>query len=110
MTPRVPSDAVMGASFGAARPARWRAAAPPPLLLGSSTEGPVGVVHVVAEYAPYAHTGGLADAVAGLARFQAAAGVPTAVIMPLHRSVRRAAEELLPVGRPFPVEVGPRVE
>ena len=70
----------------------------------------MGVVHVVAEYTPYAHTGGLADAVAGLARFQAAAGIPTAVLMPLHRSVHRAAEELLPVGRPFPVEVGPRVE
>jgi starch synthase len=70
----------------------------------------VGVVHVVAEYAPYAHTGGLADAVAGLSRYQAAAGIPTAVIMPLHRSVHRVSEELLPVGRPFPVEVGPRVE
>jgi starch synthase len=101
---------VTGASFGAARPAIWRAAAPPPLPLGSSAEGPVGVVHVVAEYAPYAHTGGLADAVAGLSRCQAAAGVPTAVILPLHRSVHRVGEELLPVGRPFPVEVGPRVE
>ncbi len=99
-----------GAWFGSAPPARWRSAVPPPLLLGSSTDGPVGVVHIAAEYTPYAHTGGLADAVAGLARFQAAAGVPTAVIMPLHRSVHRVAEELLPVGRPFPVEVGPRVE
>jgi starch synthase len=88
----------------------WRAAAPPPLLLGASADGPVGVVHVVAEYTPYAHTGGLADAVAGLARFQAAAGVPTAVIVPLHRTVRRAARELVPVGRPFAVAVGPRVE
>jgi starch synthase len=93
-----------------ARPAPWRAAAPPPLLLGSSADGPVGVVHVAAEYAPYAHTGGLADAVAGLSRFQAAAGVPTAVIVPLHRAVRRTAPELVPVGRPFSVEVGPRVE
>ena len=99
-----------GAWFGSAPPARWRSAVPPPLLLGSSTDGPEGVVHIAAEYTPYAHTGGLADAVAGLARFQAAAGVPTAVIMPLHRSVHRVAEELLPVGRPFPVEVGPRVE
>jgi starch synthase len=90
--------------------APWRAPAPPPLLLGSSADGPVGVVHVVAEYAPYAHTGGLADAVAGLARFQAAAGVPTAVIVPLHRTVRRVARELVPVGRPFAVGVGPRVE
>jgi starch synthase len=95
---------------GPARSAPWRAATTPPLLLGSSMDGPVGVVHVVAEYAPYAHTGGLADAVAGLARFQAAAGVPTAVIMPLHRSVRRAASELVPVGKVFCVEAGPRLE
>jgi len=100
----------MGVPFGTTSPARWRTAAPSPLLLGSGADGPLGVVHVVAEYAPYAHTGGLADAVAGLARFQAAAGVPTAVIMPLHRSAHRAADEILPVGRPFPVEVGPRVE
>jgi len=91
--------------------APWRTPSQPPLLLGSGADGPVGVVHVVAEYAPYAHTGGLADAVAGLARCQAAAGVPTAVIMPLHRSVHRVAEEeLVPVGRPFPVQVGPRLE
>jgi starch synthase len=88
----------------------WRVPAAPPLLLGSGAEGPVGVVHVVAEYTPYAHSGGLADAVAGLSRRQAAAGVPTAVIMPLHRSVRHAARELVPVGRPFTVEVGPRLE
>ncbi len=91
-------------------PAHWRTPAAPPLQLGSSAGGPVGVVHVVAEYAPYAHTGGLADAVAGLARCQAAAGVPTAVIMPLHRSVRRTAAELVPVGRPFSVQVGLRLE
>jgi starch synthase len=30
--------------------------------------------------------------------------------MPLHRSVRRTAEELVPVGRPFAVQVGPRAE
>ena len=59
--------AVTGAWFGSAPPARWRSAVPPPLLLGSSTDGPVGVVHIAAEYTPYAHTGGLADAVAGRA-------------------------------------------
>jgi starch synthase len=84
--------------------------AAPPLLLGSSGDGPVGVVHVVAEYAPYAHSGGLADAVAGLSRLQAAAGVPTAVVMPLHRSVRHAARDLVPVGRRFTVQFGPHLE
>ncbi len=96
---------------GAGPGSRWRAPAPaPPLLLGTSGDGPVGVVHVCAEYTPYAHSGGLADAVAGLSRLQARAGVPTAVILPLHRSVRHAAKELLPVGRRFTVQVGPRLE
>ena len=106
--PRDGSARAVGAMSAAPRPA-WRPA-PPPLLLGSSADGPVGVVHVVAEFAPYAHTGGLADAVAGLASFQASAGIPTAVVVPLHRTVRRVARELVPVGRPFAVEVGPRVE
>jgi starch synthase len=88
----------------------WRAPAQPPLLLGLSDGGSVGVVHVVAEYAPYAHTGGLADAVAGLARCQAAAGVPTAVIMPLHRTVGRPPAARVPGGRPLAVQVGPRLE
>ena len=111
--PRAPDEPATGASFDAAPPAppaHWRAPASPTLLLGSTAEEPVGVVHVVAEYAPFAHTGGLADAVAGLARLQASAGVPTAVVLPLHRSARRAGQELIAVGRPFPVEVGPRVE
>jgi starch synthase len=107
--PPPPSEAPPGVFIDVARPARLRAI-PPQRPPGSSPDGPVGVVHVVAEYTPYAHTGGLADAVAGLASQQASAGVPTAVIVPLHRSVRRAARELLPAGRPFPVEVGPRVE
>jgi len=108
-SPPAPSGGAPGAWYGVPASARWRTPQPPPLVLGSGEE-PVGVVHVVAEYTPYAHTGGLADAVAGLARHQAAAGVPTAVVLPLHRSVRRAATDLLAVGRPFPVEVGPRVE
>ena len=107
-SPLLPSESAPVAAPPGSAP--WRTPAQPPLLLGSSADGPVGVVHVVAEYAPYAHTGGLADAVAGLARCQAAAGVPTAVIMPLHRSVHRTGEELVPVGRPFPVQVGPRLE
>jgi starch synthase len=109
MTRPVPSDPATEPVSGTAA-AHWRVPAAPPLLLGASADGPVGVVHVAAEYTPYAHTGGLADAVAGLARWQAAAGVPTAVIVPLHRTVRRKARELVPVGRPFSVSVGPRVE
>ncbi len=108
--PPAPRDARGGPPLELERPARWHAALSPPLVPGEAAEGAVGIVHVVAEYAPYSRTGGLAEAVAGLATEQAAAGVATAVITPLHRSVRRAAGELLAVGRPFPVEVGPRVE
>src|SRR3954467_2639448 len=51
-------------------PAREQTTTVPPL---STTGGqPVSVVHVTAEYYPYARTGGLAEAVSGLARFQKA--------------------------------------
>src|SRR5512135_3194116 len=71
---------------------------------------PVTVVHLAAEYFPFARTGGLAEAVNGLARFQGLAGVTTRAIMPLHRSARATAGELEEVGEPFPVDVGPRRE
>ena len=71
---------------------------------------PFGVVHLAAELAPFARTGGLGEAVAGLARYQAAAGVPTMVIMPLYAAVRNTASALAPVGPRFRVQVGPRSE
>ncbi len=70
----------------------------------------VTVVHLTAEYSPYARTGGLAEAVNGLATFQRRAGLQVAVIMPLHRTVRDEAPDLEPVGLPFTVQVGPRSE
>jgi starch synthase len=69
-----------------------------------------GVVHLVAELAPFARTGGLGEAVAGLARYQAAAGVPTMVIMPLYAAVRNAVPALTPVGPSFRVQIGSRSE
>ncbi len=78
--------------------------------LGHSDGGPVGVVHLAAEFGWLARTGGLAEAVAGLAATQAAAGIPVAVIIPLHRSVRSAATGLERVAGPFHVQVGPRAE
>src|SRR5688500_1357644 len=69
-----------------------------------------GVVHLAAELAPYARTGGLGEAVAGLARCQAAAGVPTMIIMPLYAAVRKSGVALAPVGPAFHVQVGPRSE
>lgn len=47
------------------------------------------VVHLTAECWSFAHTGGLGMVVSGLARSQAAAGVATAVVVPLSRSPPR---------------------
>jgi len=71
---------------------------------------PVSIVHLCAEYSPYARTGGLAEAVMGLASFQAASGLPVAVLMPLYRTVRDEAPDLEPVGPPFRVPLGARTE
>lgn len=78
--------------------------------LGLTEGGAVGVVHLAAEYGWLARTGGLAEAVAGLASTQAAEGIPVAVIIPLHRSVRSGAPALERVFGPFQVQVGPRLE
>jgi starch synthase len=65
------------------------------------------IVHLVAEYWPFARTGGLAEAVRGLAEYQVAAAQRVAVVMPLHRQVRTRDTALAPVGPPFEVTVGP---
>jgi starch synthase len=80
----------------------------PPILAAPSRRP--GVVHLTAEYWPLARTGGLGEAVNGLATFQAAAGTPAVVVMPLYRSVRQAAPALKRVGASFSVTVGPRTE
>ncbi len=68
------------------------------------------VVHLVAEYWPFARSGGLAEAVRGIATFQAKSGVPTTVVLPLYRLARERAPGLEPLGGPFEVDVGPRRE
>ena len=70
----------------------------------------LAVVHLVAEYWPYARTGGLAEAVRGIATFQAAQGTPVTVFMPLYRSVREAFPDLELARDPFEVDVGPLSE
>ena len=65
-------------------PARAAAGSAPPLTTAGGE--PVSVVHVTAEYFPYARTGGLAEAVSGLASFQRAAGLNVAAILPLYRT------------------------
>src|SRR5712664_4594716 len=70
----------------------------------------IGVAHLTAEYWPFARTGGLGEAVSGLARFQAAAGMPTTVLLPLYRQVRAAAPSLERAGPPFTVRLGAQSE
>jgi starch synthase len=81
--------------------------APPLTTAGGDA---LSVVHVAAEYFPYARMGGLAEAVSGLASFQHAAGVDVAAILPLYRTVRNEAPDLEPVGAPFVVPMGERSE
>ncbi|HET8624414.1 MAG TPA: glycogen synthase [Gemmatimonadales bacterium] len=84
--------------------ARADAPALPPLV--NPWGEPVTIVHLTAEYFPFARSGGLAEAVAGLASFQQAAGQQTAVLLPLYRTVRDEAPDLQPVGHPFRVPLG----
>jgi starch synthase len=70
---------------------------------------PISVVHLTAEYWPLARTGGLGEAVNGLATFQAIAGQPTVVVLPLYRAVRNTAPDLERVG-PFHVTLGLHTE
>lgn len=68
------------------------------------------VVHLAAEYWPYARTGGLGEAVRGIARYQADAGAAKVVFVPLYKSVRAAFPQLTPGGEPYSVTVGGRTE
>jgi starch synthase len=81
---------------------------------GRSDRGPAAprldVVHLAAECWPFARTGGLGEAVASLAAFQAAQGSGATVVMPLYRTVRDSGADLRAVGGPFSVAVGARVE
>src|SRR6266550_8094903 len=64
------------------------------------------VLHVTAELWPYARTGGLGQAVAGLADYQAASGTETHVVLPLYREAREHAGTIEPFCDPFTVESG----
>lgn len=64
---------------------------------------PDSVVHLTAEYWPFASTGGLGQAVQGLAAHQARHGLPTTVIMPGYRAAQDAAPSLRTFGEPFTV-------
>jgi starch synthase len=68
------------------------------------------IVHLTSEYSPFARTGGLAEAVRGLAEFQVKGGANVVVFMPLYRTVRDFAPDLAPLGRPITVDLGFRSE
>lgn len=70
----------------------------------------IPVVHLTAEYWPFARTGGLGEAVNGLAEAQHAAGSPATVVMPLYRMVRETGPALERVGHQFSVSIGSRTE
>lgn len=70
----------------------------------------IPAVHLTAEYWPFARTGGLGEAVNGLAEAQHAAGSPATVVMPLYRTVRESGPALERVGHQFSVSVGSRTE
>ncbi|MES2522080.1 MAG: glycogen/starch synthase [Gemmatimonadota bacterium] len=76
-----------------------------PVVTASSDASPT-IVHLTAEYSPFARTGGLAEAVMGLANFQCRAGATVVVFVPLYRSVRDHAPDLAPLGRPIHVDLG----
>jgi starch synthase len=68
-----------------------------------------GIVHLVAEYWPYARTGGLAEAARGIATHQTKSGIPTSVFMPLYRGIAEQ-HEIEKVGPVFEVPMGPSIE
>lgn len=68
------------------------------------------VVHFTAEYWPFARTGGLAEAVRGLARHQKLLGQSTTVVMPLYAAVRDVTDAMVPATDPFTVTIGHRDE
>ena len=70
----------------------------------------VCVVHLVAELAPFARTGGLGEAVASLARYQSMAGITTSLVMPLYRLAEQNAGQLEQVGEEFVIEIAGRRE
>lgn len=68
------------------------------------------IVHLAAEYHGYARTGGLAEAVAGLANAQVGAGHRVYAFVPLYATVREAVERLQLLAPPTRITMGPLSE
>ncbi len=97
-----------------AKKAAAPAATPAPTEVGypltTPAGEPVNVVHLAAELAPFARTGGLGEAVANLALYQRRVGMETAVVMPLYRQVTEVVSDFVPATAPYEVVIGPRKE
>src|SRR2546430_13710704 len=91
-----------------AQPRRTAAAATPRPQIAPAER--IGVTHLTAEYGPFARTGGLGEAVSGLATCQAAVGLPTTVIMPLYQIVRETTPSLERTGHPLAVTLSGHTE
>lgn len=79
-------------------------------LVRAPIDGAPTIVHLSAEYSPFARSGGLAEAVMGLANVQVKGGANVVVFLPLYRTVRDFAPDLAPLGRPITVHLGYRSE
>src|SRR5213083_252830 len=91
-----------------AQPRRAAAAAAPRPQIAQDER--IGVAHLTAEYWPFARTGGLGEAVSGLATCQAAAGLPTTVFMPLYQIVRETTPSLERTGSALAITFGGHTE
>jgi len=80
-----------------------------PVVSSNAGDTPT-IVHLTSEYSPFARSGGLAEAVMGLANFQVRAGAKVVVFVPLYRTVRDFAPDLAPLGRPLRIDLGFRSE
>ena len=78
--------------------------------MGVKSKRQSGAVHLTAECWPYARTGGLGEAVSGLAAAQSRSGAPITIVLPLYRVVRESGPALERVGQQFPVNIGGRAE
>jgi starch synthase len=68
------------------------------------------IVHLTAEAWPYMRTGGLGEAVRGIATFQSQMGSEATVLLPLYPAIRQGDFGLKPLGEPFEVRIGARSE
>lgn len=81
-----------------------------PLVLPSIEGAAPMLVHLSAEYYPYARTGGLAEAAWGLHHYQARRGLQTAAIVPLYRVAHQHLNAMEQVGEPYTLHFGDRAE